>query len=167
MTPDLLCAQHGTGCWRHRHDLSMGGSSYSCTRLFTQRSLPTYQVPGTALGANDTSVNEQIRPNLPSWSSGKTISTVDQSCPTLCDPMDCSTAGFPVHHQLLGFAQFLSLESMMPSNHCILCHPLLLPPSIFPSIRVFSSVSVHCIRWRKYWSFSFSSSPSNEYYIQD
>ena len=77
--------------------------------------------------------------------------------------MDCSTAGFPVHHQLLGFAQFLSLESMMPSNHCILCHPLLLPPSIFPSIRVFSSVSVHCIRWRKYWSFSFSISPSNKY----
>ena len=56
-----------------------------------------------------------------------------------------------------------SIESMMPSNHRILCRPLLLPPSIFPSIRVFSSESVLHIRWPKYWSFSFSISPSNEY----
>ena len=55
------------------------------------------------------------------------------------------------------------IESVMPSNHLILCHPLLLPSSIFPSIRVFSSESVLCIRWPKYWSFSFSISPSNEY----
>ena len=54
-------------------------------------------------------------------------------------------------------------ESVMPSNHLILCHPLLLPPSVFPSIRVFSNESVLCIRWPKYWSFSFSISPSNEY----
>ena len=57
----------------------------------------------------------------------------------------------------------MSIESMMPSNHLILCHPLLLLPSIFPSIRVFSNESVLCIRWPKYWSFSFSISPSNEY----
>ena len=57
----------------------------------------------------------------------------------------------------------LSIESVMPSNHLILCCPLLLPPSIFPSIRVFSNESVLCIRWPKYWSFSFSISPSNEY----
>ena len=57
----------------------------------------------------------------------------------------------------------VSIESVMPSNHLILCHPLLLPPSIFPSIRVFSSESVLHIRWPKYWSFSFSISPSNEY----
>ena len=56
-----------------------------------------------------------------------------------------------------------SIESVMPSNHLILCHPLLPLPSIFPSIRVFSSESVLCIRWPKYWSFSFSISPSNEY----
>ena len=56
-----------------------------------------------------------------------------------------------------------SIESVMPSNHLILCHPLLLTPSIFPSIRVFSNESVLCIRWTKYWSFSFSISPSNEY----
>ena len=57
----------------------------------------------------------------------------------------------------------MSIKSMMPSNHLILCHPLLLLPSIFPSIRVFSNESVLCIRWPKYWSFSFSISPSNEY----
>ena len=59
--------------------------------------------------------------------------------------------------------KFMSIESVMPSNHLILCHPLLLLPLIFPSIRVFSSESVLCIRWPKYWSFSFSISPSNEY----
>ena len=59
--------------------------------------------------------------------------------------------------------KLISLESVMPSNHLILCHPLLLPPSIFPSIRVFSNESVLCIRWPKYWSFSFSISPSNEH----
>ena len=59
--------------------------------------------------------------------------------------------------------KLMSTELVMPSNHFILCHPLLLPPSIFPSIRVFSNESVLCIRWPKYWSFSFNISPSNEY----
>ena len=59
--------------------------------------------------------------------------------------------------------KLMSIESVMPSNHLIFCHPLLLPPSIFPSIRVFSNESVLCIRWPKYWSFSFNISPSNEY----
>ena len=59
--------------------------------------------------------------------------------------------------------KLMSIESVMPSNHLILCHPLLLQPSIFPTIRVFSKESVLCIRWPKYWSFSFSISPSNEY----
>ena len=59
--------------------------------------------------------------------------------------------------------KLMSIESVMPSNHLILCHPLLLPPSIFPSIRVFSNESVLCIRWPKYWSFSFNISPSNEH----
>ena len=64
---------------------------------------------------------------------------------------------FPVHHQLM------SIESVMPSNHLILHHPLLLLPSIFPRTRVFSNESALCIRWTKYWSFSFSISPSNEH----
>ena len=86
---------------------------------------------------------------------------VAQSCPTLCNPMDRSTPGLPVHHQLLEFTQTHSTESVMASSHLILCHPLLLP-SIFPSIRVFSNESALSIRWPKYWSFSFSISPSNE-----
>ena len=68
-----------------------------------------------------------------------------------------------VHHQSQSLLKLMSIEWVLPSNHLILCHPLLLPPSIFPSIRVFSNESVFRIRWTKYWSFSFSISPSNEY----
>ena len=77
--------------------------------------------------------------------------------------MDCSMPGLPVHHQLPELLKLMSIESVMPSNHLILCHPLLLLPSILSGIRVFSNESVFCIRWPKYWSFSFSISPSNEY----
>ena len=77
--------------------------------------------------------------------------------------MDCSTPGLLVHQQLPEFTQTHVHESVTPFNHLILCCPLLPPPSIFPNIRVFSSESVLCIRWPKYWSFSFSVSPSNEY----
>ena len=90
------------------------------------------------------------------------FSSVAQSCPTLCDPMDCSTPGLPVHHQIPEFTKLTSTESVMPSNHLILCRPLLLP-SIFPSVRVFSNESALPIRWSKYWSFSFNISPSNEH----
>ena len=82
-------------------------------------------------------------------------SSLAQPCPTLCDPMGCSTPGLPVHHQLQELAQTHVPESVMPSNHLILCRPLLLPPSIFPSIRFFSSESGLHIKWSKYWSFSF------------
>ena len=71
--------------------------------------------------------------------------------------------GFPVHHQLPELTQIMSIQSVMPSNHLIFCHPLLLLPSVFLSIRVFSNESALHIRWPKYWSFSFSISPSNEY----
>ena len=81
----------------------------------------------------------------------------------LCNTMNPSMPGLPVYHQLPEFTQPMSTESVMPSNHLILCHPLLLLPSIFPSSRVFSNESALCIRWPKYWSFSFSISPSNEY----
>ena len=91
------------------------------------------------------------------------FSSVTQSCPTLCNPMDCSTPGFPVHHQLWSLLKLMSIESVMPSNHLILCHPLLLLPSIFPRVRVFSNESDLLIRWPKYWSFSFSINPSNVY----
>ena len=91
------------------------------------------------------------------------FSSVSQSCPALCDPMDYSTPGFPVHHQLLEFTQTHVIESVMPSNYLFLCCPLLLLLSIFHSIRVFTNESALRIRWPKYWCFSFSISPSSEY----
>ena len=90
------------------------------------------------------------------------FSSVTQSSSTLCDPMDCRAPGLLVHPQLLEFTQIPVHWVSEPSNHLILCHPLILP-SIFPSIRVFSNESALCIRWPKYWSFSFSMSPSNEH----
>ena len=77
--------------------------------------------------------------------------------------MDCSTPGLPVHHQPPESTQLMSIELVMPSNHLILCRPLLLPPSIFPNIRVFLNESTLHIRWPKYWSFSFNISPSSEH----
>ena len=91
------------------------------------------------------------------------FSSVAQSCLTLCNPMDCSTPGFPVHLQFLSFLKLMSMESVMPSNHLILCRLLILLFSSFPSIRVFSKESALHIRWPKYWSFNFSISSSNEY----
>ena len=91
------------------------------------------------------------------------FSSVAQSCLTLCISMNCS---IPASLSITNSQSLLkcpSNESVMPSNHLILCHPLLLLPSIFPSIRVFSNESVLCIRWSKYWRFSISISPSNEY----
>ena len=85
------------------------------------------------------------------------LSSVAQSCLTLWDPMDCSIPGLPIHHHSRSLPKLMSIESVMQSNYLILCHPLLLPPSIFPSIRVFSDESVLRIRWPKYWSFSFTS----------
>ena len=89
------------------------------------------------------------------------FSSVAQACLTLCNPMDCSMLGVPVHHQLLEFTQTHVHQvgvAIQPSHH-----PLLLPPSIFPRIRVFSNESVLHIKWAKYRSFSFSISPSNDY----
>ena len=91
------------------------------------------------------------------------LSSAAQSWPTLCDPMNCSTPGLPVHHQLQSSLKLMSIESVMPSSHLILCRPLLLLPPIPPSIRVFPNESTLHMRWPKYWSFSFSISPSNEH----
>ena len=95
------------------------------------------------------------------WNLREKESSVAQLCLTLCDLMACSTPVFPVHHQLPEPLKLLSIALVMSSNHLILCH--LLPPSIFPSIRVFSNESVLGIRWPKYWSFSFSIIPSREH----
>ena len=111
--------------------------------------------PLSALRSKE-SVAQKWNPEGPSVQ----FSSVAQLCLTLCNPMDCSTPSLPVHHQLPELAQthvhWVS-EAIQPSR------PLLFPPSIFPSIRGFSNESVLRIRWPKYWSFSFSINPSNEY----
>ena len=104
-----------------------------------------------------------IADNYMYFSSVK-FSSVTQSCPTLCNPMNHSTPGLPVHHQLLEFTQtHASIESVMPSSHLILCCSLLLLPPIPHSIRVFSNESTLHMKQPKYWSFSFSISPSSEH----
>ena len=101
-----------------------------------------------------------LKPTNPTFYA---ISVQSLSHVRLCDPMDCSTPGLPVHYQLLELLKLMSIELVMPSSHLILCCPLLLLPSVFPSIRVFSYESALYIKWPKCWSFSFSISPSNEY----
>ena len=91
------------------------------------------------------------------------LNSVAQSCLTLCDRMNHSMPGLPVLHHLPELLKLMSIKSVIPSNHLILCHPLLLLPLTFPSTRVFSNESVLRIRWPKYWSFSFSTSLSSEY----
>ena len=90
------------------------------------------------------------------------FSSVAQSCPTLCNPMDCRRQASLSITNYQSLLKLMSIESVMPPNRLILCHPLLLLPSIIPSIRVFSNESVLRIRWPKYQSFSFNISPSNE-----
>ena len=104
---------------------------------------------------------------MPSSKFSSLCCSVAKSCPTLWDPMDSSmppdsqaSLSFTISQRLL---KLLSIELVMPSNRLILCRPLLLLPSIFPSIGIFSSELALCIRWPKYWSFSFSISPSSEY----
>ena len=91
------------------------------------------------------------------------FSSVPQLCLTLCYSMGCKRQDSLSITNSQSLLKFMSIKLVMKSNHLILCHPLLLLPSIFPSIRVFSNESVLHIRWPKYWSFSFSISPSNEY----
>ena len=108
----------------------------------------------------DTRQINRRKPNLVLWASG---SSVAQSFPTLCDPMEAACQASLSITNSWSLLKLMSFESVMPSNHLILCRPLILLPLIFPSIRVFSNESVLLIRWPKYWSFSFSISPSNEY----
>ena len=91
------------------------------------------------------------------------FSSVAQSCLTLCDPMNCSMQASLSITNSQSLLKLVSIESVMPPHHLILCRPLLPLPPIFPITGVFSNESVLCIRWPKYWSFSFNISPSNEY----
>ena len=104
--------------------------------------------------------------SLPLWAKStlffSSVSSVAQLCPTLCDPMNCSTQACLSITNSRSSLKLMSIESVMPSSHLILCHPLLLLPPIPLSIRVYSNESTLCMRWPKYWSFSFSISPSKE-----
>ena len=91
------------------------------------------------------------------------FSLIAQLCPTLCNLMDCSMPGLPVHRNSWSLFKLMSVESVMPSNHLVLCHCFSSCLQSFPAFRVFSNESVLHIRWPKYWSFSFSICPSNEY----
>ena len=91
------------------------------------------------------------------------FSSVAQSCPTLCDPMNPARQASLSITNSWSLPKLMSIESVMPSNHLILYHPFLLLPSIFPNVRVFSNESALRIRWSKDWSFSFNISPSNEH----
>jgi len=91
------------------------------------------------------------------------FSSLAQLCPTLCDPWTATCQASLSITNSQSLLKLKSIKSVMPSNHLILCHPLLFPPPIFPNIRVFSNESVLHIRWPKYWSFSFNISPSNEH----
>ena len=91
------------------------------------------------------------------------FTAVAQLCPTLCNPMNHRCQASPSITNSRSSLALMSVESVRPSSHLISCRPLLLLPSIFPSIRVFSNESVPHIRWPKHWSFSFSISPSDEY----
>ena len=115
-----------------------------------------------------TNYKKEISSNQQQWmtvtpQSSAQLSSVPQSCSTLSDPMDCSTPGFLSITNSRSLLKLKSIESVMPSNHLILCCPLFLLPSIFPRNRVFSSESVLHIRWTEDWSFTFSISPSNEH----
>ena len=91
------------------------------------------------------------------------FSSVTQPCPTLCDPWTAARQASLTITNSRSPPKPMSIDSVMPSNHLILCHPLLFLPSIFPNIRVFSNESALCIRWPKYWSFNFSIIPSKEH----
>ena len=100
--------------------------------------------------------------STPGWLDNR-FSSVAQSCTTFATPWTAARQASLSITNSQSLHRLVSIELVMPSNHLILCRPLLLLPSIFPSISLFSSESVLCIRWPKYWSFSFSISPSNQY----
>ena len=127
------------------------------TKSWTRLSNFTFKKEGEGI-RRDHSGNQVL------WSIHiRMFSSVAQSCPTLCDPKNCSPPGLPVHHQPPEFTQTHVHRVGDDISHLILCCPLLLLPPIPPSSRVFSNESTLCMRWPKYWSFSFSISPSNEH----
>ena len=152
LNPIKTHAHHNKGSWVE--EASSRGNSSQMNGWDASRT----SCLGSALG--QTQPGKSCCPNSVRSLAG--CCSVAKSCPTLCDLMDCSTPGSSVLHHSQSLLKFMSTESVMLSNHLILCCLLLLP-SIFPSIRVFSNQLALHIRWPKYGNFSFSISPSNEY----
>ena len=146
-----------------------------CTHLYELWFSPdTWPEVGLLLNITNCYKNEKCRSKLqwcitshwsewPSWKNSVQFNSVAQSSLILCDPMNCSTPGLPVHHNSRSILKLMSIELVMPSSHLTLCHPIFFLPTIPPSIRVFSNESNLPMRWPKYWSLSFSISPSNEH----
>ena len=143
-----------------------------CAKLFQSQPIPCdhmdYGLPGSSVhGILQARILEWVVMTFSrNWHAKYLLLLLSFSCsvvPALCDPTDCSTPGFPVFTISQSLFKLMSIESVIPSNHFILCCPLLLPPSIFTNICVFSNELALRIRWPKYWSVSFSISHSNEY----
>ena len=150
----------GKSCHRKKSLVSMSkGSLKSCLILGNPVNcgLPGFSFREEDSQGLNTGVYWPIMVAIPFFSS------VAQSCPTLCNTVEGSMPGLPVHHQLPEPSKPMSIESVMPSNHLIFCCTLLLLCSIFTSIRVFSNESALHIRCPQYWSFSFNISPPNEH----
>ena len=143
----------------HQAPLSMGFS-----RQEYWSGLPFPSPGGSSQPKNQAHVSFIARQILYHWATNiLPCCSVTHSCLTLCDPMDCSMPGFPVITISQSSIKLMSIKSVIPSNYLILCHPFLLLPSVFPSMRIFSNESALHIRWPKYWSFSFSICPSDAY----
>ena len=141
-----VSTRHGTTEWFQIGKKVLQGCTWSlCLFNF----YADYIMQNARLGAKMPSLLEGISTTSDMQNSVQ-FSSVTQSCLTVCNPMNHSTPGLPVHHQLLELPKLMSIESVMPSNHLTLCRPLLLLPSIFPNIRVFSNDSALGIRWPKY-----------------
>ena len=149
----------------------VGYSSWNCKELDATGQLSTHAFKYMNTHVHSSIIDssqkaEATKMSNKGYSSHKNKSvqfrSVTQSCLTLCDPMECSMPGFPVTNSQ-SLLKLMPIKMVMPFNNLILCCPVLLFPSVFPRISVFSNQSVLCIRWPKYWSFSSSISPSNEY----
>ena len=143
----------------HMHALLMKNHSFDYAELYQQTDVSALIISMKRILYEDM-CQVWVFQILTNQFSSVQFSSVAQLCLTLWDPMNHSTPGLPVHHRLPEFTQTHVLESLMPSSHLILCRPLLLLPSVFPRIRVFSNELAIYIIWPKFWSFSFSISPS-------
>ena len=154
----MCCAKSPQSCLTLCDPVDCSPPGSSVCGILQARILEWVAMPSSSRGSSQPRDQTQVSYLLlPALAGGffSTTSEVAQSCPTLCGPTDCSTPGFPVLHPLPECAQ-------IPSDQLDLCRPLVLLPSIFPSIRVFSKQSTLCIRWPKCCGFSFISSPSKE-----